>query len=139
MAVSRTWVSDNGRKFRAMSLPDYVESRFIKPGQLVVERTNRELFGRLRDELLSSEIFRSGPDLQSTLCAFQDRYHNRKPSLAPGNSTAARFKAEFAIQSDEEILRSKDGYEMGTVQGLAPRGIVILHAGPFPLDIYPHG
>jgi putative transposase len=99
-------VSDNGPEFRAMSLPAGVESRFIQPGKPWQNGRIESFFGKLRDELLSCELFHRGSDLQSALDEFQDHYNNRRPHLGLGGLTPARFREEFAIQCEEEILRN---------------------------------
>lgn len=99
-------VCDNGPEFRAMTLPEGVESRFIQPGKPWQNGHIESFFGRLRDELLSCELFSRGSDLQSALDEFADHYNNRRPHLGLGGLTPARFKEGFHAQSEEAILRS---------------------------------
>jgi putative transposase len=96
-------VSDNGPEFRAMTLPDGVESRFIQPGK---PWQNGSFFGKLRDELLSFEVFDRGADLQAALTNFQEHYNNHRPHLGLGGLTPATFKKGLTTNKQmEEILQ----------------------------------
>ena len=99
-------VSDNGPEFRAMSLPDDVENRFIQPGKPWQNGYIESFFGKLRDELLSFEVFERGAELQSALTDFQDHYNNHRPHLALGGLTPAAFKEGLKTNKPkEEILQ----------------------------------
>jgi putative transposase len=97
-------ISDNGPEFRAMTIPEGVESSFIQPGKPWQKGYIESFFGKLRDELLSCELSSRGSDLQSALDEFQDHYNHRRPHLALGGLTPARFKERFQLQSEEAIL-----------------------------------
>lgn len=99
-------VSDNGPEFRAMSLPSGVENRFVQPGKPWQNGYIESFFGKLRDELLSCELFYRGSDLQAALDEFADHYNNRRPHLGLGGQTPMAFKAGLATQSEEANLRS---------------------------------
>lgn len=99
-------VSDNGPEFRAMTLPEGVENRFIQPGKPWQNGYIESFFGRLRDEMLSCELFYRGSDLQSALDEFQDHYNNHRPHLGLGGLTPANFKKGLVTQSEEAILRT---------------------------------
>jgi putative transposase len=100
-------VSDNGPEFRAMTLPDGVESRFIQPGKPWQNGYIESFFGKLRDELLSCELFIRGAELQAALGDFQDHYNNHRPHLGLGGLTPAHFKQKSqATQSEKAILYS---------------------------------
>lgn len=102
----RDIVSDNGPEFRAMTLPQGVQNRFIQPGKPWQNGYIESFFGRLRDELLSCEIFNRGSDLQSALDEFQDHYNNKRPHLGLGGLTPASFRKGLVTQSQEAILRN---------------------------------
>lgn len=97
-------ISDNGPEFRAMTLPGGVENRFIQPGKPWQNGYIESFFGKLRDELLSCEIFARGSDLQAALDDFQDHYNNHRPHLGLGGLTPANFKKGLTTGSKEAIL-----------------------------------
>ena len=85
-------VSDNGPEFRAMSLPEGVSNRFIQAGKPWQNGFIESFFGKLRDELLSCELFVRGAELQAALNDFQEHYNNVRPHLGLGGLTPAAFK-----------------------------------------------
>lgn len=97
-------VSDNGPEFRAMPLPVGVSNQFIEPGKPWQNGYIESFFGKLRDELLSCEIFFRGAELQAALEDFQDHYNNRRPHLGLKGSTPMDFKRGFQTQCKEAIL-----------------------------------
>lgn len=99
-------VSDNGPEFRAMALPEGVESRFIQPGKPWQNGYIESFFGKLRDELLSCELFACGSELQTALAGFQDHYNNRRPHLGLGGMTPAAFKQGLQTTGQTEILHT---------------------------------
>lgn len=100
-------VSDNGPEFRAMRLPDGVSNRFIQPGKPWQNGYVESFFGKLRDELLSTELFARGSELQVALNEFQDHYNHQRPHLALGGLTPANFKMKSqAKKTNEETLYS---------------------------------
>ena len=100
-------VSDNGPEFRAMTLPEGVESRFIQPGKPWQNGYIESFFGKLRDELLSCELFARGSELQVALNDFQDHYNNHRPHLGLGGWTPVNFrKGLLAIHPEAETLHS---------------------------------
>ena len=92
-------------EFRAMALPVDLENRFIQPGKPRQNGYIEKLFGKLRDELLSFEVFERGAELQSALTDFQDHYNNHRPHLALGGLTPAAFKEGLKTNNEEEILQ----------------------------------
>ena len=100
-------VSDNGPEFRAMTLPEGVESRFIQPGKPWQNGYIESFFGKLRDELLSCELFARGSELQVALNDFQDHYNNRRPHLGLGGLTPVNFRRGLqATNPEAETLHS---------------------------------
>jgi len=73
-------VRDNGPEFRAMTLPEGVSNRFIQPGKPWQNGYIESFFGKLRDELLSCELFDHGSELQAALGEFQEHYNHRRPT-----------------------------------------------------------
>lgn len=97
-------VSDNGPEFRAMKLPEGVANHFIQPGKPWQNGYIESFFGKLRDELLSCELFGCGSELQAALTDFQDHYNQHRPHLGLGGLTPARFKEELQATKQTEIL-----------------------------------
>jgi putative transposase len=98
-------VSDNGPEFRAMTLPEGVSNRFIQPGKPWQNGYIESFFGKLRDELLSCELFMRGSELQSALDDFVEHYNNHRPHLSLGGLTPAVFKERSqATQLEMAIL-----------------------------------
>ena len=81
-------------------------SWFIQPGKPWQNGYIESFFGKLRDELLSCELFTCGSELQSALDRFQEHY-NQRPHLGLGGMTPAQFKKRSLTQSrynEEAIL-----------------------------------
>lgn len=70
-----------------MTLPEGVENRFIQPGKPWTNGYIESFFEKLRDELLSCELFYRGSDLQSALDEFQEHYNNHRFHLGLGGLT----------------------------------------------------
>ena len=98
-------VSDNGPEFRAMKLPEGVSNRFIQPGKPWQNGYIESFFGKLRDELLSCELFVRGSELQAALNDFQEHYNNLRPHLGLGGMTPALFKRESQATKPTENLK----------------------------------
>lgn len=98
-------VSDNGPEFRALQLP--IEQSFIQPGKPWQNGYIESFFGKLRDELLSCEIFGCGAELQSALDDFQEHYNTQRPHLGLNGMTPAQFKnGSLTGHNEEAILRN---------------------------------
>lgn len=102
----KTIVSDNGPEFRAMTLPEGVSNQFIQPGKPWQNGYIESFFGKLRDELLSCELFMRGSELQTALDDFQDHYNNHRPHLGLGGLTPASFKQRLQSTPEAETLYS---------------------------------
>ena len=101
-------VSDNGPEFRAMTLPQGVANRYIQPGKPWQNGYIESFFGKLREELLSFEIFNKGSELQAALNDFGDHYNNHRPHLGLGGITPLAFKESLKTKiqkQGEQILQ----------------------------------
>lgn len=98
-------VSDNGPEFRAMTLPEGIANRFIQPGKPWQNGYIESFFGKLRDELLSCELFARGSELQAALNDFQEHYNNLRPHLGLGGLTPAKFKSDSQATTTTENLK----------------------------------
>jgi putative transposase len=96
--------SDNGPEFRALYLHDNVEREFIQPGSPWQNGHIESFFGKLRDELLSCELFSSGADLQERLDEFQDHYNNHRPHSALGGLPPMRFIEGLEVAKMQETM-----------------------------------
>lgn len=95
-------MSDNGPEFRAMTLPEGVANQFIQPGKPWQNRYIEIFFGKLRDELLSFEIFYRGSELQAALSEFHDHYNKRRPHLGIGDFTLQAFKESLKTKMQKQ-------------------------------------
>jgi len=95
-------ISDNGPEFRALK----TEARhsFIQPGKPWQNGYIESFFGKLRDELLSCELFDCGSQLQTKLDEFQEYYNSERPHLGLGGQTPAQFKERLFDTTNDEIL-----------------------------------
>ena len=93
--------TDNGPEFRALTLPDTVKHDFIQPGSPWQNGHIESFFGKLRNELLSCELFSSGAELQERLDEFRDYYNNHRPHSALGGLPPSEFKK----RADSDIIQ----------------------------------
>lgn len=99
--------SDNGPEFRASLLarrlePHRVRQEFIEPGSPWQNGHIESFFGKLRDELLSCELFTCGEEVQTRLCEFQEHYNNHRPHSGLGGLSPAQFKNELLTQTSNK-------------------------------------
>jgi len=99
----RAIVSDNGPEFRAMTLPEGVANRFIQPGKPWQNGYVESFFGKLRDELLSCELFARGSELQAALDEFQEHYNHHRPHLGLGGLTPCNFRRGLHAKDPEAL------------------------------------
>jgi len=98
-------VSDNGPEFRAMSLPEGVVNQFIQPGKPWQNGYIESFFGKLRDEVLSCELFMRGSELQAALNDHQDHYNNKRSHRGLGGLTPATFREMSQATEKTENLK----------------------------------
>jgi len=97
--------SDNGPEFIAQALQRWcreggTNALYIKPGAPWQNGIVESFNGRLRDELLSSEIFQSLAEATYLCNRWRLDYNHRRPQRALGNQTPA----EFASECDKAVL-----------------------------------
>ena len=102
--------SDNGPEFRASLLakrlePHQVNHEFIEPGSPWQNGHIESFFGKLRDELLSCELFTCGEEVQTRLCEFQEHYNHRRPH----SSLGALTPVEFAQLKTQKLIPPQEG------------------------------
>jgi putative transposase len=94
-------VSDNGPEFRALTLPEGVEAAFIQPGSPWQNGHVESFFDKLRDELLSRELFASGAELQAHLDDHTEYYNHRRPHRSLQGLAPASFKDRTSSKMPE--------------------------------------
>lgn len=100
---------DNGPEFRSKKLLSFleehgVEAGFIEPGSPWQNGHIESFFGKLRDELLNTEIFPTGKDLQAHLTDYSDHYNQSRPHSALGRLTPAAFRRTLQSKMEAEEL-----------------------------------
>ena len=109
---------DNGSEFYSKAMDSWayrhgVQLQFIRPGKPVENAYIESFNGRLRDELLNSELFMGLHDARQKLEAWRRDYNDNRPHSALGNLTPS----EFADQVREKTERTEgDSLNAGTVQ-----------------------
>jgi putative transposase len=96
--LPETITVDNGAEFfsRAMDAWAYrnkVRLNFIRPGKPVENAYIESFNGRLRDELLNTQVFYSLADAQQKLEDWRVDYNSRRPHGSLGNCTPEEFAA----------------------------------------------
>ena len=95
--------TDNGPEFRALSLlASSVHHDFIQPGSPWQNGHIESFFGKLRNELLSCELYTSGAELQASLDEFQDHYNNERPHSALGGLPPSSFRKRVDLDIIQE-------------------------------------
>ncbi len=99
-AAPRSITLDNGSEFagrvvETWAMEQGVQLCFIRPGRPVENGFIESFNGRLRDECLNVEWFRSLTDAQKTLAAWRTHYNHARPHSALGDQTPAMFASNF--------------------------------------------
>jgi hypothetical protein len=76
-------------------------------------RVNDVLAKRM-DEILRTEIYASGAELQDSLTDFSDHYNNHRPHRCLGLKSPKAFREGLTTNQEAETLTLKAGQEMGT-------------------------
>ena len=91
---------DNGSEFAGKVMDAWAEEHhiqlaFIRPGKPTENGFIESFNGRLRDECLNVEIFRSMAEAQGKLAAWRHDYNHHRPHSAIGDEPPARFAARY--------------------------------------------
>jgi len=91
-----TIVSDNGTEFTSMAILKWVQYtgmdwHYIAPGKPRQNGLIESFNGKLRDECLNENLFRSLSDAQDVLEIWQHDYNHQRPHSALGNLTPREF------------------------------------------------
>src|SRR5262249_41755620 len=80
-----------GRAFEAWAMERGVRVSFIRPGKPVENSYAESFNGRLRDECLNVEWFRSVEQARRTLAIWRDHYNNVRPHSSLDDRAPAEF------------------------------------------------
>jgi putative transposase len=112
---------DNGPELTANALRDWC--RFSKAGSAYIDPGSPwqnpyvESFGsRVRDELLSGELFETLIEAQVMVADWRDDYNHRRPHSSLGMTAPASFARTWAEGGDQAAA-----VPLGSPSGLAPR------------------
>jgi putative transposase len=86
-----------------LTLPSGTEAEFIQPSKPWQNGYIESFFGKLRDELLSMEVFTRGSELQSSLQDFQEYYNHHRPHLGLKGLTPAKFIEGLKTKAQETL------------------------------------
>lgn len=94
-------LSDNGPEFRSRAMAAWAEGRgidhaFIQPGKPMQNAFAESFIGRLRDECLNAEWFRSIADVRAVLARWQREYNQDRPHGGIGWQTPDECAAALA-------------------------------------------
>lgn len=97
---------DNGSEFAGKVMDAWADSRdvqlaFIRPGKPTENAFIESFNGKLRDECLNTEIFRSMPEVRGKLAAWRYDYNHRRPHSALKDQTPAQFAAQNPAPAGE--------------------------------------
>lgn len=99
--------SDNGPEFVAEALQNYlewtgIETKYIAPGAPWENSYAESFNGKLRDELLNTEIFTSLLEAKALSRMWRDHYNHQRPHSALGYKTPMEFVKTLAPNRPEK-------------------------------------
>jgi putative transposase len=100
----KTITVDNGTEFYSKAMDSWayrhgVQLQFIRPGKPVENAYIESFNGRLRDELLNSELFMGLHDAREKLEAWRQDYNQNRPHSAIGHLTPVEFANQFRAEA----------------------------------------
>ena len=101
---------DNGTEFCSKALDQWADARgvgqeFLRPGTPVDHGHIESFNGRLRDELLNTELFFSIADTQVKLDGWKDDYNTRRPHGSLANLPPAAFAQRTVASPPQQTIR----------------------------------
>ena len=101
---------DNGSEFAGKVMDAWADARgvqlaFIRPGKPTENAFIESFNGRLRDECLNIELFRSMPEVIGKLSAWREDYNQHRPHSSIGDLTPAQFAALIPARPQESPPR----------------------------------
>jgi putative transposase len=118
---------DNGPELTANALRDWCRfctagSAYIDPGS-PWQNPYVESFGsRVRDELLSQELFESLVEAQVLVEDWREDYNTNRPHSALGMTAPARFAAAWRMNAEAQADQAARATSLRSPSGLAPVG-----------------
>ena len=96
--------SDNGPEFVSLAIlrwltENSIDTAHIEPGKPWQNGTNESFNGRLRDECLNVEWFRSRREARIVIEAWRQHYNAVRPHMSLGYLTPAEFRQQHHAQS----------------------------------------
>jgi len=100
----KTITVDNGTEFYSKAMDSWayrhgVHLQFIRPGKPVENAFIESFNGRLRDELLNSELFMGLHDARQKLEAWRQDYNQNRPHSAIGHLTPTEFANQIRTEA----------------------------------------
>jgi putative transposase len=96
-AVLDAWAYANG-----------VQLAFIRPGKPVENAYIESFNGRFRDECLNEHWFITMDQARRVIEKWRVEYNQERPHSSLGDLTPARFAAELAMKTEEDVLLTSD-------------------------------
>lgn len=99
--------SDNGPEFVSLAVMKWladegIETAYSAPGKPWQNGTDESFNGRLRDECLNMEWFRSRKEAAGVIEAWRRHYNDVRPHSSLAYLTPTEFKAKNSVQSDQQ-------------------------------------
>ena len=107
-AVPTVIQSDNGPEFRGRVMDEWayghgVRLQFIEPGKPIQNAFIESFNGRLRDECLNEQVFRSLDDARRKIEQWRNQYNRERPHSSLGYLTPEEFAAAHHHLRSEPI------------------------------------
>lgn len=119
--------SDNGPEFVAKAVQRWLKQRtvktlYIEPGAPWENAYVESFNARLRDELLSGEIFDHLLQAKVVVAEWQDRYNRRRPHGSLGYLTPAAFAEQWVQPASAPLRRAEPRANLGSTVALIAGG-----------------
>ncbi len=120
-----------GRAFETWAMERGVRVNFIRPGKPVENSYAESFNGRLRDECLNVEWFRSVEEARRKLAAWRDHYNHVRPHSSLNDRAPAEFaRTHRALAEGRFALPTVDKAVGNRRQGFASPANAALDTGP---------
>ena len=120
-----------GRALEAWAMDQGVQLIFIRPGRPVENGFIESFNGRLRDECLNVEWFRSLDEARQKLAAWRHHYNHERPHSALGDQTPSSVAAQYQrVEAGRFALMSLCKALGDPCQGFATPAHAALDTGP---------
>lgn len=101
----REILSDNGSEFTSVAMNEWAHRKdidhiFTDPGRPMQNGYIESFNGRLRDECLNQNWFRTVTEARQIITAWRDEYNKERPHSSLGNQTPKEYAATFTGRPD---------------------------------------